>query len=178
MARDDKDVRATAFHEAGHAVSHWLNAIPFEGVSIARKGDSFGRVMLRKLGRRPFKSWRGDSLTLRQRDRLERHVVVLLAGEIAESCYMRRHNHNGASYDFEMALGLCEGMIETPKECIAYLNWLYVRSRGQITTRENWLAVHAVATRLLSAKSITGRAAVTVMKKALGGAPRLETRPS
>jgi len=167
MARNDSDVRATAFHEAGHAVSHWLNAIPFEGVSIARKGDSFGRVMFRKVGRRFVDSAQAGSLTLRQRDRLERHVVALLAGEIAENRYSRRHNHNGASYDYEMALGLCEGMIETPKECIAYLNWLYVRSRGQITTRENWLAVRAVATRLLSATSITGRDAVTVIKKAL-----------
>lgn len=166
MTRDDKDVRATAFHEAGHAVSHWLNAIPFEGVSIARKGKSFGRVMFRKFGRRYFESAQDASLTLRQRDRLERHVVALLAGEIAENRYSRRHNHNGASYDYEMALGLCGGMIETPKECIAYLNWLYVRSRGQITTRENWLAVRAVATRLLNVETLTGRDAVSAMKKA------------
>ena len=86
MKRSERDVRATAYHEAGHAVVAWHEGIRIRSASIMPTEATAGHVVLKPL-------LEGVQLDATRegahRARAERHARVSLAGEIAQQRYDR-----------------------------------------------------------------------------------------
>src|SRR5262245_43621 len=100
MARERsvRELRATAHHEAGHAVMALELGIPVASVDVIEVEDRVGVVMLTK---KP--SWfRADGLHVRSRVYAENRVMMLLAGPIAEARFVGRNNRVGASADYHL----------------------------------------------------------------------------
>ncbi len=106
MDRKLKQLTATAYHEAGHPVAAIEVNLPVKEVSIIpnTERNSLGQCSEPKAPR-----WLLDAeydVSLRVRDRLERMMIVLLAGPIAEARWTGRRNHVGACGDMNEAVDL------------------------------------------------------------------------
>src|SRR6185437_15760265 len=83
-----RKMEAVAYHEAGHAVAALLLHRPLRYVTIV---PDKARGTL------------GHDLTPRRRTILEREIMVLLAGEVAEREFRGWHNRVGSRSDYEKA---------------------------------------------------------------------------
>ena len=138
-------MRATAFHEAGHALMAYLQRVSFRQVSIAPDAETFGRVLL---GAWP--DWANpDSCEYRERaayDYFLRRARVSLAGQIAEAHHLGKPPRSGMHIDncqvADRAHHLCRGVEETAN---AMLEWLYLDTRDRLTSPLVWPAVETLA---------------------------------
>ena len=86
-------LRATAYHEAGHAVVAVFQryAPAIRRVTITRTGDCLGSVDHYRLS-----SFHPDSRSdLKTQARLEARAIVMLGGPAAEARFRGRRNHKG-----------------------------------------------------------------------------------
>jgi hypothetical protein len=92
--------KATAVHEAGHAVAGYLLRRPFSKVSIGGSGDEAGYVTFE-----PLDVLMNDELDVESDPEiiryLDREIIILLAGPEAESRYAGRYDFEGAARDWE-----------------------------------------------------------------------------
>jgi hypothetical protein len=90
-----KSDRATAYHEAGHAVALWAQGLRFRRASILpdAKEGTLGHVA------HGFPKWFNPELDCSARHRIltENHTVVALAGEIAEKRFLGRNGSHKAN---------------------------------------------------------------------------------
>lgn len=147
-----KSRTSTAYHEAGHAVASYLLHHRFSKVTIAPNlGEGYlGQVDQSYLTKDP------NGVYQSQRDRVERDVLIFLAGESAEARFLGHHNWKGASQDTRSALDLLEILAPEPtgEETSAYFRlmacraktlWLECIPGGQ----HRWSAVRVLAEALL-----------------------------
>ncbi len=158
MDRKLKQLTATAYHEAGHTAATIEVNLRVKEVSIIpnKERNSLGHCSGPKAPR-----WLLDAdhdVSLRVRDRLERMIIVLLAGPIAEAQWTGRRNHVGASGDVKKAVDLMSHLAGG-KEADAYLAWLYIRAENIIASDATWGVVQAIAEALLAQRRITGKEA-------------------
>jgi hypothetical protein len=130
--------RATAVHEAGHAVMAYLLGRAFTEISIIEDSDSYGRVRHRMPG-----GWFRPDIEVNSRARamIEDRVMILLAGSVAERAWYVRlpdapdgwedRVQDGADNDERSAIDLadyvCGGSVP---ELEAYVEWLRQRVLG------------------------------------------------
>jgi len=152
---------ATAFHEAGHAVlaSKFKTRSP-ERTTIAPEGESIGKVTGAPW---PMSFWRdGDDFFKKpaKRYKLEREIIVLLAGREAERKKTGRYNNIGADSDhFKAAEYGC--LIEGGEEVVAaYLRYLTAVTRKWVNLPLIWKQIEAVADELLLRGTIEGEARI------------------
>src|ERR1035438_7946247 len=134
-------LRATAFHEAGHAVMAYLQRVPFRQVSIIRDADTLGRVLMGD-----WPDWaKPDSCEYREQaayDYFLRRARVSLAGQTAEAHHLVKSPRSGMHSDncqvVYGALHLCLGVEDTAN---ALLEWLYLDTRDRLTSPLAWPAV-------------------------------------
>ena len=90
----------TAYHEAGHAIAAFELGVPFREVSIAATTDSWGHLLST-----PLRLREPDVYTMspRTRDRLERRIIVGLAGREGNRLLTGRYDHRGAGNDYQQA---------------------------------------------------------------------------
>ena len=151
--------RATAYHEAGHAVARFVLGRRIDRVSIVPDDESLGHVrgyVLRKIG----EDW---NYTLRDVQLLEDEIVSILAGAVAETRLTGRENPVGAQHDRDNAAMLAVHL-EGPEVAEPYLNYLEARARALIGAR--WSIVEALAAELLERKVLSGVAARRTMRRA------------
>jgi hypothetical protein len=145
--------RATAFHEAGHAVAAWKLRIRLHGATIVPTLDATGQV-------EHANPLRGINLELdnsnRARLRSELLMMVLLAGPEAQRHYSPRswRSCHGA-YDLDKAADLALNFNGYEDAANAYLRWVEIRTRHMI--QEQWGAVENVANALLAEGSLSGK---------------------
>ena len=146
-----ESLKATAYHEAGHAVMAELLDIPFEHVTIVRKENGLGHLKYQRFPKwfRPDSAqwFRPDSASTRTRRRIESHIRICFAGGIAEKRFKGRrapHWEAGlAEYlraasraieaseageltpDSSEAVGLASRVCSSAKAAEHYLAWLY-----------------------------------------------------
>lgn len=164
---DPKDARTqTAYHEAAHAVVSFELRRGVGKVSIIPEGDSVGCIANRfQSAFRP--DINADTAT---RDKCEREILILLAGEIAEARLCGREpklGDHGSLSDYhkiaDFGFRVCGGEEETT----AYLNWLFVRTCGMIQNEHYWFPIIRLANVLLDKGQMSGRAARKVWLDAL-----------
>jgi hypothetical protein len=133
-------MQAIAYHVAGHAVAAVLLHRPLRYVTIVPDKE---RGIL------------GYDLTPRRRTLLEREIMVLLAGEVAEEEFRGWRNRVGSRSDYEKVHNCTQAVCETDEEADAYIAWLRVRIANQILGPGPWPIIAAVAAELLDHERLT-----------------------
>ena len=141
-----------AYHEAGHAVAAYLLGSKPRPISIATLGDDLGLGE----GPPPLRGMKLDSDgSDRARLRLERAIIISLAGPIAQRTYrpgLWRDWHG--EEDMATAATLAMKAIGSSETTSAFVNWLTLRAKELVSA--NWSLVEAVAERLTEDRSLSG----------------------
>jgi hypothetical protein len=147
-------LKATAYHEAGHAMAAWQLEIPLgkgkHVLSIVTDGSAQGHCQYKNM----LSCHNIDvSPTGGDRLKMERMAIVKLAGLVAQ----RRHRPSSlrswqGSSDFHSAVGLVSCFTGSDRETEAYLNLLQIRAEQIIDRPHVWECVEALASTLLERK--------------------------
>jgi hypothetical protein len=141
---------ATAFHEAGHAVVAFFNGFRIDYATIRQNGDYHGMVMVKPRGRLDL-----DSATPAMRQKVERWIIFVLAGDVAQRKFAPRssrrwHTTSDRASAVDLALSVCG----SGESATAYLAWLQIVTRDIVDRR--WPMIERVARELLAKEKITG----------------------
>jgi len=156
------DLRATAYHEAAHAVAFFVLGMSPTRATIVPTDETAGSASHAafSLGHLDV-----DEITPTRRDRIERKIIAALAGAVAEErlagcdcSATARQDHASAA---DLALRVCGGQRETN----AYLAWLYIRTEMLIERR--WPAIEALAAILLERRTLHKRELPTTIQRIL-----------
>ena len=162
-ARARRARRATAHHEAGHAVMAWALGLTVKSVSIQQQGDSCGRVEI------DIPRWvkRGTWMDPSVRMWAEANIMSQMAGFIAERRYRRRANHLGALADYLSTGDIASVFTFSREERDLFLDWLFARARALMRRRPARLAVTAVARALIKKDRFSGRTVARIANRAM-----------
>jgi len=149
---------ATAYHEAGHAVTNFelgrrmrkVTVIPTEGYL----GACFDHKLLDSMA-----DTYGDTPAVRKR--VEREIMGKFAGKLAEDRFRGKNSKRPSRIDFNSASAVAASMV-SKEEQEPYLNWLYVRTKILINRPETWRAIVALAEELIRKKTLTGKEAYKI----------------
>lgn len=143
----DPRLRATAYHEAGHAVMALALGRPIQKVTIAPNQNYLGACQIQKGRFKPTKDW------------LEDEMLILFAGMVAESQVTGRYCPNGASQDLRgiRRYALMRASGESQVERLE--RRLLDKTEHLLADTATWQAVELVAEELLKSETISGRAA-------------------
>lgn len=161
----------TAYHEAGHAVAYVRLSLPFTSATIVpdAQGGSAG-------GARgaPFHPVGSGLKTL---DRLEKEIIVALAGPLAQRRHTGRNDHVGAVKDWRRAAefafrrfgerpepGQPRGDLEDV--VAAYLRYLELQTERAVASPSWWSAIEVVAAALLERGTLSGRQVRGILREA------------
>jgi Peptidase family M41 len=122
--------RATAIHEAGHAVMAYLLRRPFTSVSVVEDDESYGRVHIGA----PGKWFRPDiEIDSRTRSLIEDRIMISFAGPELERITLGHQEWvAGCEYDLHQAVNLASYMTGPEAETSAYCEWLLQRTIAAI----------------------------------------------
>jgi ATP-dependent Zn protease len=155
-------LRATAYHEAGHAVARLELKLRFRHVTIRESDDAAGHILFKNMPRSVYEAVEFSTPTDAQLGRIEREMIATLAGEAAERKLRGRRNRVGAGlarypdgtygvtpgsdYDTltDFALRVWGGHEQIGSRWLAYLQ---ARAEELIDRRYDW--VEAVVAALL-----------------------------
>ena len=161
--RTSRSLRATAFHEAGHAVAAVKERVRLRSLSIEPDEDSAGRISHAN----PLQNARLDiDTSYINRMRMERLVRVSLAGPAAQQRFARsswRRFHG--SDDYKQALRLLYRFADG-KALSAYFNLLQAWTESFLYRPGVWAQVSAVASALLKKKTLSAREVRPLMREA------------
>lgn len=167
----DKRLRATAYHEAGHAVVMWelrsrQGERGFEHVTIVPNEEQGSLGHCRNV---PAPSDFHPDVETRPEDvvRLQDDIVATFAGTEAEKRYTGRYNHVGADSDYHHAVELADYLVGSNEECEALLRWLMVRTRALVAQPHVWAMIEALAAALLEHPTMTSEEAVSLFQTTL-----------
>jgi hypothetical protein len=146
--------RATAHHEAGHVVAAVAQDVAIRSVTIVpdKVNGYAGRVRHEDLTRAVDLETDNSPRT---RSRIERQIVVALAGAAAQRKYDRRSWRSfHSSGDYETAANLADAVSSSPAASEAFLKWLTIATDDLIAV--HWLEVKKIAKALLDEKTLSG----------------------
>jgi ATP-dependent Zn protease len=151
--RSAKEIEATAYHEAGHAVMGWFldRRCLKATIMVDNERGSLGHVQHDRLKR--FNPDVKDSPGLR--DRIDREIMICLAGMQAEAKVRGKQNWTGASGDHDQAVYLASYRCGDGEETSAYLRWLTVRTRA-LVRNVLWKQIEGVALALKKSHTLNG----------------------
>lgn len=164
IERKRRQLKATAYHEAGHAVVAFESRVPIKSISIIPDDKSLGRVAL---GGEPPPT--GGSVYDRRAERwIEFHVMFCLAGVAAEKRFTGRHNWGGAKSDTgdvaDWALHLHGGNARLAQKYIAYKLEL---AKAKVERPHIWVQIEALAEALLEHRTLNSRRARKICRDAV-----------
>lgn len=150
MPQKERQLRATAHHEAGHAVAAWRFGMRFKHVTL-KAGDGTLGQMLR--GRSP--KWFKPDMDSSDRTRLraEHDIIVSFAGQVAECKFLGRRPRFGMEGDNQSALNMATYFCSSMSSAEAYLNYCFLTSRDLVNS--HWREIEAVAEALLDRESLS-----------------------
>lgn len=157
-------LRATAFHEAGHAVACIYEHVQLLTVSIAPTKNSDGRVGHRNILHGC--EIEGEDKP-HHRLRMERLVLIALAGPAAERRFSPKgYRGYGGKGDLQFAFELVSKFVGTGEEYNAYFHLLEIRTRDFLHRPGVWDQITALASSLLEEKTITPKRTLSIVHAA------------
>jgi ATP-dependent Zn protease len=156
MRTKTASLRATAYHEAGHAVMAWILGVKIRSATIApeREAGIAGSVSHEKvlIGKFP-EAIDSD----RQRIRAEKLIMVSLAGPIAQVLYNpRSFRRYHAGFDWDRALDLSTMCTESISTTERHIEYLEARTKDHLRNPEKWKLVKKLADELLATRTVDG----------------------
>ena len=165
-----------AVHEAGHAVASYHLATPLRYVTIKRDKSGWTRGHTRQRW-----VWFHDKQGVfddspRGRDRVERHILVSLAGQIALRRYAPRSRwRSGSAGDTRQAMDLFWHICDQDKKAARlYMALLWRRAEWLIET--NWKDVLAVARALTERRMLKAQEVAKLILARRSGRTRKRRR--
>lgn len=162
-----------ALHEAGHAVASYYLGTPLQYSTIVRRGRFSGHTRQRRVrfDRRGVFDKSPDG-----RDRAERHILVALAGVVAQGRYAPDPRClRGSDSDIELAMKLFWHISERDAEARHhYFSLLYRRT--QLLIENHWQDVLAVASTLVQRKTLSAEEIADLIRPRRRGAAVLLQR--
>lgn len=145
--------RATAFHEASHAVTAIELGIGLlkKGISTERDRDSLGQCHTRK----PFRGNSESDASDSQRIKAEKETMVLLAGYAGQRRFFPR-SHNGGWKDRQDAASLMCHFVGSERELDAYMKLLQIRTEQLLAMEHVESRIKAVAESLIKRRKLSG----------------------
>ena len=134
----------TAYHEAGHALAHFVLHIRFDGVTIkpSPETDTLGQLIQeapRAISVNDLQGWQVDE-----------EIIACFAGPSAEARISGRTCWPKGSNDFQFAFDLAAKLDHLHVEDIdPYLRDLWARAKNLLKRPGHWLGVERVAAALL-----------------------------
>lgn len=142
--------KATAYHEAGHAVMAVILGRPIEKVTISpAKMQSGGhRLGLCKIQKGRFKP---------SKDELEDDVSILLSGMVAESFVTGQYCESGAGSDFFMVERLLSNRAKNERQLQRLIKRYLEKTEHLLSDEVAARAIGWIANELLERETISGR---------------------
>lgn len=145
-------LKATAYHEAGHAVMALYLGRPIQKVTIAPGKSALGDE---HLGLCHVKKSPGKG----SKDWFEDEVMILLAGMVAEAQITGQYCAAGAARDLRYARRFLQSRAESERQIERLERRLLSKTENHLSDRALWSAVELIAAELLKSETISGRAA-------------------
>lgn len=146
------ELRATAYHEAGHAVMALALGRLIDRVTIVPGKTQFG---LATLGQCKVQKTRAKS----SKDWLEDEMLILLAGMVAESQFTGQYSTAGATQDLRAVRRLAESRSGGGRQVERLERRALDKTEYILADSQHWQAVEAIVKQLLEHQTISGRAA-------------------
>ncbi len=154
------ELKATAYHEAGHAVMAHLVGRPVEKVTIVPGQTHSG---LSRLGACKIQKGRRRA----SQDPIEDEVLILLSGMVAESRVTGRYCPAGASQDLLMVQNLLSANRATNERQLQRLAKRMIdKTENLLQSPEAARAIELIANELLTNQTISGRAVRHFLERA------------
>jgi len=145
-------LKATAYHEAGHAVMALFLGRPIDKVTISPGKSAIG---VERLGACHMKKGRGKG----SKDWLEDEVMILLAGMVAESQITGQYCAAGAAQDLRFVRRFLQSRAEGERQVERLERRLLSKTENHLSDRALWSAIEKIAAELLKNQTISGRSA-------------------
>lgn len=162
-------LKATAYHEAGHAVVSLKYQRSVKHVTIVPEDDCLGQVVNRR-SRARLDPQRVDGKTVNW---FERELLITFAGPVAESRFRGRRNTRILGTDYEYALDIafqlhCGEVLEK------YWDYMLERTRQMVTSPLVWVQIEVVANALLERGTLTGKQVRDIRREIIVGGKHRE----
>ncbi len=148
-----KQLKAIAYHEAGHAFACWKLGVGIRSVTIKPDADSLGYVHHNNV----IKNDGRNSNSMRTRISFENDILISLAGPEAERRFAGRTNHDSAWGDFKHASYSANLIGGDGAGADLFLKWMSYRAKDLVTKNGNWRAIRALASELLKKETLKGK---------------------
>jgi hypothetical protein len=145
-------LKATAYHEAGHAVMALFLGRPIQKVTIAPGKSAIGDP---HLGMCHIKKEPGKG----SKDWFEDEIMILLAGMVAESQITGQYCAAGAAQDLRYVRRFLQSRAESDRQIERLERRLLSKTENHLSDATLWTAVESIAAELLKSETISGRAA-------------------
>jgi hypothetical protein len=160
---------ATAYHQAAHAVMAWKLGVAVKRVTIVPSKDAKGHCYHAQVVR-------GECAEVDSSDRgrmeREQHIMIALAGPVAQRIYNPRGYRRGHGRgDQAIAADLALNMNGSSRATDAYLKWLTIHTRDCLENVSTWPLVEALAAELVRRRTIEGAEVVELLRKESETAP-------
>jgi len=167
--------KATAIHEAGHAVVAISHELPITSLTIQPGEEYRGRVVYPGVPDYVSDEGHPEFSYDKERNYMEAHALSSFAGSIAEFEYYRTigkpkpeqwmGDNSGAQEDRNQAYEWVTRLIASEEELQPYTDWLFVRAKTRVTLY--WEPIQAVQEALLQQTTLTGENVKNVIRQAI-----------
>ncbi len=167
-------LQSTAYHEAGHHAMKWEFGFSLGKVTI--KPDLENNLLGSSAHHHPplkietIKNlWEIDLPTPSQTDRIEKMIMVFLAGRVAERIFRpKKKGLCGASSDYDKAGKLLKLLVDyASRQYPVYWNLLFIRTQEFLSNPYTWTIVEGLTQALLERETLTGKEAKQVILEAI-----------
>jgi hypothetical protein len=138
------------YHEAGHAVMAHLQHGRIKPITV---GKSSGKA--KRVSAHSESEWLqlGESRT-----QIERQILILFAGQIAQNLFTGRRSGRGP--DYPQAKTLAAHVAPEEKERKAYIDWFWLRAQNLLNQSSSRAAVQTLAKALRVEPEVRGMRAI------------------